>query len=124
MTEYIISTIFYGTDWISSPECRWMKNNYVFDFKIDLKGNVYVKEGIAHCDEPQPVPKNEWFSVIDNIQIPEYIIYFFNDMIQDLNKRGENRVARDQGGCDVNDLRMFLNIVRKLKKAIKDTTVR
>ncbi len=121
MSEYIISEIIYSEDTgIKHQECRWLYTKESFDFKIDLQGNVYVKSGCATCDEPTPIPNTDYFSIIDNIQIPAYIVNVYKELIKDFNKPNKliNPITNKNYLCDTTKVYMFFDIVRKLKNQL------
>jgi hypothetical protein len=130
MSEYRISELLYATSFKSTAGASWGMN-FTFDFKIDLNGNVYVKEGRNHYNEPQPLPTNIKYNIIDNIQIPEYII----DLFKYLMKTHCPSIHRDNtilpnslpyshymgnNACRVEKLEMFFDIVKTIKHSLKE----
>ena len=113
MTEYIMSKNLYTTDFVSTPGASW-GSNYTYDFKIDTKGNIFVKQGMAHYNDPQPIPKKLLFSIIDDIKIPEYIIKLFDYLLNDIMKNNGNNSCRDS------QAQTLFGIVKHLKQSIKE----
>ena len=113
MTEYIMSKNLYTTDFVSTPGASW-GSNYTYDFKIDTKGNIFVKQGMAHYNDPQPIPKKLLFSIIDDIKIPEYIIKLFDYLLNDIMKNNGNNSCRDS------QAQTLFGVVKHLKQSIKE----
>ena len=113
MTEYIMSKNLYTTDFVSTPGASW-GSNYTYDFKIDTKGNIFVKQGISHYTDPTPIPKNLLFSIIDDIKIPEYIIKLFDYLSNGMIKNNRNMSCRD------GDAHTLFGVVKHLKQSIKE----
>lgn len=116
MTEYILSQTLYATDFHASAASCW-GNIYTYDFKIDIRGNVYVKSGSACYNDQQPQPIRDEFTIIDNIAIPEYIIELFKNLIKThcISINGKGNVA-----CRLEKTQMFFDIVKQLKKSIEN----
>jgi hypothetical protein len=130
MSEYRISELLYATNFVSTAgSCGGM--SFTFDFKIDLNGNVYVKEGINHYNELQPLPTNIKYNIIDNIQMPEYII----DLFKYIMKTHCRSIPRDNtilpnslpwslymgnNATRVEIVEMFFDIVKTIKHSLKE----
>jgi len=119
MTEYQISEILYATDFVATAGACW-GNNFTYDFKIDINGNVYVKQGCRHYSDPQPSPNDIMFSIVDNIQIPEYIIDLFKYLMK---THCTSPHKMGNSSCRNENLVMLFNTVKKIKGSIKDMSV-
>lgn len=113
MTEYIMSKNLYTTSFVSTAGHSY-GDIHTYDFKIDTKGNIFVKQGIAHYTDPTPIPKNLLFSIIDDIKIPEYIIKLFDYLSNGMIKNNRNMSCRDS------DAHTLFGIVKHLKQSIKE----
>jgi hypothetical protein len=118
MTEYILNETLYATDFVSTAGCCW-GNIFTFDFKITTSGNVHVMQGIASYNDPQPIPRTELFSIIDNISIPEHIIDLFKYLMKThcVTPNLKGNVA-----CRMEKTQMFFDIVKNLKKSLGNIT--
>lgn len=118
MTEYILNETLYATDFVSTAGCCW-GNIFTFDFKITTFGNVHVMQGIASYNDPQPIPRTELFSIIDNIPIPEHIIDLFKYLMKThcVTPNLKGNVA-----CRMEKTQMFFDIVKNLKKSLGNIT--
>lgn len=118
MSDYTISETLYATDFGSSAGSSW-GNIYTYDFKIDIRGNVYVKYGSNHYSDPQPIPSKEMFSIIDNTPVPEYIIELFMFLIKKHCVSIYN-CGRGNTACRLEKMEMFFDIVKGLKKSVEN----
>lgn len=119
MSEYQISEILYATDFTATAGSCW-GSNYTYDFKIETNGNVYVKQGSRHYSDPQPSPNDIMFSIVDNIQIPEYIIDLFKYLMK---THCTSPHKMGNSSCRNEKLIMFFDTVKKIKGSIKDMSV-
>jgi len=118
--QYIIYKLLNATTFQATSGSCW-GNNYTYEFIIDINGNVFVKEGICNYNETRnPNPTKEYFSIIDNIKIPDYIIDLFNHLLEK-NSLGIG-VGSGNGACNLDKVVMFFELVKELKKSIKIMT--
>ncbi len=117
MTEYIISQLLYATDFQSSAGSCW-GNNYTYDFKIDNIGNVYIKEGQSHYSDRQPEPTRDKLLIVDNTQIPQYIIDLLKYIIETHCKTQPGNCA-----CRKEKIDMLFDIVQNIKKSINKMSI-
>jgi hypothetical protein len=121
MNEYIISHTLTATDRI--PNGGY---NYDYDFKIDTHGNVFVKHGRCYYNE-STIRLHEYFSIVDNIQIPEYMMEIIVDTLKNHYAFRSNRSEIErrryvEQHASIQKAEMFLDLVKKIKKTIKEMT--
>lgn len=119
MSEYIISQTLGATD--HEPGSSVYGSIYNYDFKIDTNGNVYVKEGFkSYNDNYRPIiPKNEYFSIVDNIKIPKHMMEIIIDILQ--NHYNPNPSRRyQQLSVSLQKVNMFFDLIKNIKKTIKE----
>jgi len=103
--QYIIYKLLNATTFQATSGSCW-GNNYTYEFIIDINGNVFVKEGICNYNETRnPNPTKEYFSIIDNIKIPDYIIDLFNHLLEK-NSLGIG-VGSGNSACNLDKVVMF-----------------
>jgi hypothetical protein len=114
MSEWVISETLYSTTFVGNfGACDGY--NFTYDFKINKKGNVYVKKGCDHFRCDQPIPSSELFSIIDNIPVPEYIIEKIKTIIKTHIGCGKGNSA-----CREEKMLMFFDTVKYFKEYIKE----
>jgi hypothetical protein len=106
-----------ATTFQESAGACWGKN-YTFEFIIDKNSNVFVKIGQRNYIDPTPPPTKEYFSIVDNIKLPDYIIELLNHLIK------HNKIGEGSGNtaCRLEKVEMFFEIVKQVKKSIKEMT--
>ena len=122
--QYLIYKLLNSTDFVGAS---W-GTNYTHEFIIDTSGNVFVKGGQTRYSNPtQPPPIYEYFSIIDNIKLPDYIIDLLNHLIKgnDPEYNPSNGVGGGSGNtaCRHERVIMFFEIVKQVKKSIKEMTI-
>jgi hypothetical protein len=115
--QYIIYKLLNATTFQATAGACWGEN-YTFEFIIDKKSNVFVKRSETHYSVPTPPPTNKYFSIVDNIKLPDYIIDLLNHIIKH-NKIGE---GSGNGACPLEKVEMFFEIIKQVKKSIKEMT--
>jgi hypothetical protein len=115
--QYLIYKLLNATTFQASAGACWGEN-YTFEFIIDKNSNVFVKEGQIHYSCPTPPPTKELFSIVDNIQLPDYIIDLLNHLI----KEGGVGIGSGNTACRLEIIRLFFEIVKQVKKSIKEMT--
>jgi hypothetical protein len=122
----IIYKLLNSTNFVAHAGGCW-GTNYTHEFIIDTNGNVFVKEGHANYSDPTPPPTNEFFSIIDNIKLPDYIIDLLNHLIKGNAPKHSpsNGVGGGTGNCACRHekVAMFFEIVKQVKKSIKEMTM-
>jgi len=118
VNQYIIYKVLNATTFQAGAGACWGEN-YTFEFIIDKKSNVFVKRSETHYSNPTPPPTNKYFSIVDNIKLPDYIIDLLNHLIKH-NKIGE---GSGNGACRLEKVEMFFEIIKQVKKSIKEMTI-
>jgi len=122
--KYLIYKLLNSTTFQASAGSCW-GINYTHEFIIDTNGNVFVKQSEVNYTDPAPPPTKELFSIIDNIKIPDYIIDLLNHLIKGCPKysyRDGVGGGRGNGACRYEKVEMFFEIVKQVKKSIKEMT--
>ena len=115
--QYLMYKLLNATTFQESAGACWGKN-YTFEFIIDKNSNVFVKIGQRNYIDPTPPPTKEYFSIVDNIKLPDYIIELLNHLIK------HNKIGEGSGNtaCRLEKVEMFFEIVKQVKKSIKEMT--
>jgi len=115
--QYIIYKLLNATTFQATAGACWGEN-YRFEFIIDKNSNVFVKIGQRNYIDPTPPPTKEYFSIVDNIKLPDYIIELLNHLIK------HNKIGEGSGNtaCRLEKVEMFFEIVKQVKKSIKEMT--
>jgi len=124
MSEYIISHT------ITAQEHRLQNNpitSIIYDFKIDIHGNVFVKKDTHQSGAYRYWPPQEYFSIVDNIKIPEYMMEIIVDTLKNhyefrCNRSEIERRRYWEQHASIQKAEMFLDLVKKIKKTIKEMT--
>ena len=113
--DYEITELLYATTFISTAGACW-GDICSYNFRIDKNGNVNVKFGRIHYSNPQPKPTELLFEIVDNIKVPDYIIQLYKHLIK------THLVSQNMGNgaCRLEKTEMFFEIVKNLKKSIKN----
>jgi hypothetical protein len=117
MTEYRISETLSASTFTATAGSSWGEN-YKYDFKIDLNGNVYIKEGQAHYTSPIPIPRNEFLSIVDNIKIPEHMMEIINNILQNNFVKPSRHYNNTH--ISLQKIGIFFDLIKNIKKIIKE----
>lgn len=111
--QYVLNTVFNCDDRNGYDH----GNNWVYDLKIDIDGNVFVMYGSEDSRNIQnPGPHRNLFSIIDNIKIPDYVLSMYKDIINP-----SMRVyAHERFFTKRQSVLLFLEIVKILKTNVKE----
>jgi hypothetical protein len=108
-----------------------MQNNpitsIIYDFKIDIHGNVFVKKDTHQSGAYRYWPPQEYFSIVDNIKIPEYMMEIIVDTLTNhytfrCNRSEIERRRYEDQHASIQKAEIFLDLVKKIKKTIKEMT--
>jgi len=115
--QYIIYKLLNATTFQATAGACWGEN-YRFEFIIDKNSNVFVKIGQRNYIDPTPPPTKEYFSIVDNIKLPDYIIELLNHLIK------HNKIGEGSGNtaCRLEKVELFFEIIKQVKKSIKEMT--
>jgi hypothetical protein len=108
MTHFLIDKTLYATDFTASVGSCW-GNIYTYRFRIDVKGNVFVKWGQADFRDPQPEATDVLFSVVDNIKVSSPIIDLYLHLFKHVEQGPGN------GACRLDKMQMLFETVKHMK---------
>jgi len=111
MSRYLIDKTLYATDFTASCASCW-GNIYTYDFKIDVSGNVFVKWGQADFREPQPKAAVDLYSIVDNVEVPPYIIDLYKHLCNQIDQGPGN------GACRLDKMNILFETVIHLKTSM------
>jgi len=112
-----MNKILHATNFQSSAGGCW-GTNFTYEFSIDMNGNVFVKQGTAHYSDPQPLPTQDYFTIVDNIKMPKYII----DLLHHLTEKAGIGAGTGNVACRYEIVQLFFEIVQQIKASIKEMT--
>lgn len=105
--QYVLNTVFNCDDRNGYDH----GNNWVYELKIDIDGNVNVMYGSEDSRNIQrPITNWKLFSIIDNIKIPDYVLSMYKDIINPSMRFFDKRQS----------VLLFLEIVKILKINVKE----
>lgn len=104
--QYVLNTVFNCDDRNGYDH----GNNWVYELKIDIDGNVFVMYDADDSRNIQkPRPHRNLFSIIDNIKIPDYVLSMYKDIINNVRFFDKRQ-----------SVLLFLEIVKILKTNVKE----